>query len=473
MALPMTWIAFGLLTSLLAFRLTGQDWLAFAVIILGMLAATRHAVKRITDLRAALHASEAAREKAGQDRSALESALRQAQRMEALGRLAVGAAHDLNNHLTVISSNVELLARRLDPSQERLLRHTDAAMQGVQRAAALTGRLLSFSHQPAPDPEAVDVSRLLTRLSDLLRRTLGHRIGLEVILPDTPWLTWADVNQMENALLSLTVNARDKVRHGAKLTIEVTNLRLPESSQPAHKSVKPGEYIQIEVRNSAEAMVWIAADDANSADVSIACAFVRNAAGHLLRSGESDSGMSLRLLLPRYAPPVNAASRSRGKEDGRPTVLVVEDDPAVRSACVEILRDLNYRVLEAPDAMEAFRLIADHGGIDLLFTDLGLPGGVSGRALADAARNVDADIRVLFTTGYEHAETDKRSGTAVLRKPFSREQLAAMVHDVLAETVSDGAVPAGTAGVPQMPAAPVIPPATACTSIDRNSATTI
>ncbi len=469
-ALPVIWIAL----LLLAVRLTGQNWLAFAVIMVCMLAAARHAVKRFARIRAALHQSDAAREKADQERAAMEAALRQAQQMEALGRLAISVAHDFNNHLTVISSNVELLERRLDPSQQRLLRHTQAAMAAVQRAAALTGRMLSFSHPRAPDPEPVDVNRLLTALSDLLRRTLGDRIDLQVIPSDTPWLTWADVNQMENALLSLTVNARDTVRDGAKLTIEVTNLRIDDASQPAYASLEPGEYIQIEVSDSGETGTWLPADDGNT-DLSVARIFLRDAAGTLLRSGNSDSGMSLRLLLPRYAPPANPTLRVRRRADGRPTVLVVEDDPAVRSACVEILRDLNYRVLEAPDAMEAFRLIFDQGGIDLLFTDLGLPGGVSGRALADAARNVDAGIRVLFTTGHEHAETGKRSGTAVLGKPFDPEQLAAMVREVMAEPMPDASVPAGPSGVPQMPAAqaPTIPPSVAYTPVNLNSPTTV
>jgi CheY-like chemotaxis protein len=335
----------------------------------------------------------------------------------------------------VISSNVEMVARRLDGTQQRLLRHTEAALQGVQRAAVLTGRLLSFSHQPAPEPEAVDVDRLLAGLSDLLRRTLGDRIGLDVVRRDTRWLIWADVNQMENALLSLTVNARDQVRNGANLTIAVSNVQLDEGSRIACWSMPPGDYIQIAVGDSTrsdEPTDWLPADDLSSADLSMARAFVREAGGHLLRSDPVAGGMSLRLLLPRYLPPTVATVVSRRNTGGRATILVVEDDVAVRGASVEILRELNYDVLEAPDAMEAFRLIADHGGIDLLFTDLGLPGGVSGRALADAARNVDVGIRVLFTTGYERVDLSDRSATALLRKPFNPAQLAAMVREVLA-----------------------------------------
>ncbi len=406
-----------MLAALSAGWLTGQALPAAAVGVAGLALGAGQAVRRLAAARDAL-------ERAERDRAAMEQALRRAQQMEALGRLAVGVAHDFNNHLTVISSNVEMVARRLDSSQTRLLRHTEAAMQGVQRAAVLTGRLLSFAHQPQPEPEAVDVDRVLTGLSELLRRSLGDRIALEFVRPDTPWLVWADVNQMETALLSLAVNARDQVRDGAKLTIAVSNVHLD-----AGAAVLPGDYVQISVSDSGgEPGDWRVAD---RADLSLAGAFVREAGGCLLRSDPSAHGLWLRLLLPRYAPPAFAAAASRAETGGRQTILVVEDDAAVRDACVEALRELDYEVLQAPDAMEAFRLIADQGGIDLLFTDLGLPGGVSGRALADAARNVDAGIRVLFTTGYERADIADRAGTALLRKPFSPAELASKVREVL------------------------------------------
>ena len=429
MAVPGLWILGIVLATLLASWLTGHVLIAALVGVGGMVLAAWYVVTRLTAARDALVRAE-------RERAAMELTLRRSQKMEALGRLTVGIAHDFNNHLTVISSNVEMLARRLDSTQDRLLRHTDAAMQGVQRAATLTGRLLSFSRQPVPEPEAVDVDRLLNGLSDLLRRTLGDRIGLDISTSDQPWFTWADVNQMENALLSLAVNAHDQVQNGAKLTIAVSNVRLNEDFEAAYPSVRAGDYIQIAVSDSViagDVTDWQPADDLSSADLSMACAFVREAGGLLLRSDPAADGLSLRLFLPRYAPPAVSTAVSRRAISGRPTILVVEDDAAVRSACVEILRELHYEVLEAPDAMEAFRLIADHGGIDLLFTDLGLPGGVSGRALAEAARNVDADIRVLFTTGYEHVELPDRAGTALLRKPFNPAQLAAMVRDVLAE----------------------------------------
>jgi CheY-like chemotaxis protein len=380
---------------------------------------------RLSALRQALAAAQ--RERAG-----LEDALRQSQKMEALGRLTVGIAHDFNNHLTVISSNVELVKRRLDAGNERLTRHADAAMQGVQRAALLTSRLLSFSRQPEAEPEPVDVGALLRQLSDLLGRTLGERVSLDVRLPEEPWFIWADVTQMENALLSLAVNAREQVPDGGCLTIAVSNVHLDEVFAAAHPAVLPGPFIQVAISESGAGPATFKADlDPGHSGLTMARGFVRAAGGCLLRSDPASPSLSLRLFLPRFQPPVLTAAAGWRRHNGRTTILVVEDDEAVREACVEALRDNNYEILAAPDAMEAFRLIADRGGIDLLFTDLGLPGGVSGRTLADAARNVDPAMRVLFTTGYGRTDVPDRSDALVLRKPFTPAQLAEKVREAL------------------------------------------
>ncbi|HEY4173657.1 MAG TPA: response regulator [Rhodopila sp.] len=347
-----------------------------------------------------------------------------------MGRLTIGAAHDFNNHLTVISSNVEMVANRLDGTHRRLLRHTEAALQAVQRAAALTGLVLSFARQPEPEPEAVPVDRLLTGLSDLLRRTLGDRIGLDIVTSETSWFAWTDVTELENALLSLAISARDRIHDGARLTIAVSNIH-PDAG---FQAVPPGDYVQIAVSDGPDIdapRTWLPADDVSRPDLSMACAFAQDAKGFLLRPDPPASELSLRLLLPRFVPPALATTVPRRDRGGRTTILVVEDDPVVRSASVRMLRKLDYAVLEAPDAMEAFRLIADHGGIDLLFTDIGLPGGVSGRALAEAARDVDAGIKVLFTTGYDRSDLPAHPDAAMLRKPFNPSQLASMVRDVL------------------------------------------
>ncbi len=415
-----------MLAAVLTGWLTDRVLAAALIGIAGMVVAAWYAVKT-------LNAARAAAGRAEQDRAAMEQTLRRSRKMEVLGRLAAGVAHDFNNHLTVIASNVELLARRLDGRQERLLRHTEAALEGVQRAAALTGHLLSLASQSAPEPEAVDVDRLLKGLADLLHRTLGDRIGLRIIPSGEPWFAWADIGQLENAVLSLTVNARDCAGAGTKLTVAVSNVRLDQAFQVAYPAAEPGEYIQLSVSDSdAEPVDRQFGVDSHSADLFMARAFVREAGGFLLRSDPAFGGLALQLFLPRYVPPSLASANAHRTGGGAATILVVEDDAGVRAACAGILRDLDYTVLEAPDAMEAFRLIADHGGIDLLFTDIGLPGGVSGRTLADAARSADTDIRVLFTTGYDLTEATDRAGIAVLRKPFTPAQLAAMVRDVLA-----------------------------------------
>ncbi len=418
-----------------AWWLTGLLWIGLIIGLVALGIAARRWAAMLTELRQGKIAAE-------REREAMQHALRQSQTMEALGRLTTGVAHDFNNHLTVISSNVEMLARRLGNDQAALLRHTDAAMQGVRRAAILTARLLSFARQPTVEREAVEVDRLVHDLSDLLRRTLGDRIALETRLSGSSWLAWVDVNQMENALLSLLVNAREEVPHGGVLSLAIMNVQLDAVFATAHPTVLPGEYIQIAVSGSGDHADrgphhWPPGDDPNSADLFMVQAFVREAGGCLLRSESTAGGPSLRLFLPRYVPPAVTHVDSPRAPGSRTRILVVEDDAAIRAVCVETLRGLGYEVMDAPDAMEAFRLIADHGGIDLLFADLGLPGGVSGRALADAARNVDAGMRVLFTTGYDRADLPDWVAAALLRKPFNPAQLAAKVRLVL-----DGHVPA-------------------------------
>ena len=289
----------------------------------------------------------------------------------------------------------------------------------------------------------------MSGLSDLLRRTLEEGVELEVRLSDAQVFVWADVHQMENALLSLTVNARSRVSHGGVLALTVSTVCLDDGFVAAHPGVLPGDCVGIAVSESTSlagadgspasdaASLWRPADDLASIGLSLAGGFVREAGGCLLQSGAVTGAPSLCLLLPRYQPP-SPATAPRGGGTGRPRILVVEDDSAVRGACGETLRELGYEVLEAPDAMEAFRLIADHGGIDLLLTDLGLPGGVSGRALAAAARNVDPAMRVLFITGYASGDLNERSGDALLAKPFSPTQLARQVRRMLGTEVANG-----------------------------------
>ncbi len=384
-----------------------------------------------------------------------EETLRQSQKMEAVGRLTGGIAHDFNNHLTVISSNIELLQRRLPPDSASLFRLTESAMAGVQRAATLTHRLLAFSRQQPLDPEPLDISRLAANMSDLLHRTLGEDIVIETAFAGALWQTCVDANQLENVLLNLAVNARDAMPRGGKLTIETANAHLDDGYAATHSEVVAGDYVLLAVSDTGTGMT---ADVINMAfepffttkplgrgtglGLSMVYGFVKQSGGHVAIHSEPGQGCSVKVYLPRFIRPETqpaitagpvAAAHSHG--DGE-TILVVEDDEEVRRSSVEALREMGYQVLEAGDAMDGVRLIVDRGGIDLLFTDVGLPGGVNGRALADAARSAQPGLRVLFTTGYTR-NTILHDGMLdhdmhFIPKPFNLSALAAKVREVLA-----------------------------------------
>jgi signal transduction histidine kinase/ActR/RegA family two-component response regulator len=372
-----------------------------------------------------------------QRREAAEHALRQLQKMDAIGRLTRGIAHDFNNHLTAISSNVELLARRLPPDAEGLSRLADAAMQGVRRAAALTHRLLAFARQQPPDPEPLDLGRLVGSMTELLRRTLGEGITVRTLVPNGLWLTWADASQLEAALLHLAVNARENMPEGGLLTLEASNIQ--PGSDPDDPDLASGHYVMLAVTDSGETSGAgaepLLPGEAGRLGLSLVYGVARQFHGLVRVKRPPEGGNAVQLYLPRFLPAPVADAPDLRAEGGGETILVVEDEDSVRQASAAALREMGYIVLEAPDAMEGFRLIADRGGVDLLFTDLGLPGGVDGRALADAARNLRPELKVLFTTGYRQNAAQGETGAAalLLPKPFTLEQLAAKVREALGE----------------------------------------
>ena len=409
-------------------------------------------------------------------REIAEEALRQSQKMEAVGRLTGGIAHDFNNHLTVISSNIELLQRRLPAGSASLMRLADAAMTGVQRAATLTHRLLAFSRQQPLEPEALDLGRLVSNISELLRRTLGETIAIETVLPGGLWLTRIDSNQLENALLNLAVNARDAMPEGGKLTIETANAQLDDAYAASHAEVTAGQYVMLAVADTGTGMTPEVISKAfepffttkplgrgTGLGLSMVYGFVKQSGGHLAIDSEPGQGSTVKIYLPRFIrqeprrPPVaSAATDAQSKAKGE-TILVVEDDEGVRRTAVEALREMGYEVLEAGDAMEGVRLIVDRGGIDLLFTDVGLPGGVNGRALADAARSARPGMRVLFTTGYTRNAVLKNGtldhGVHFIAKPFNLAALAAKVREVLEAPAHDAEIEAASPGAPAPDAA--------------------
>ncbi|HEY7576874.1 MAG TPA: response regulator [Acetobacteraceae bacterium] len=371
-------------------------------------------------------------------REVAEEALRHAQKLEAIGRLTRGIAHDINNHLTVISSNIELAQRRLPTDSISLRRFTDAAMAGVQRAAALTHRLLAFSRQQPLDPEPLDLGRLVTNATDLLRHILGEDIAVETVLADGLWRTRVDANQLENVLLNLAVNARDAMPNGGRLTIETANTWLDKAPAAARAKACCGQYVLLAVTDTgARSAPDSGGDAAAGLGLSMVQDFVRQSGGHVTLDNTPGTGVTVRLYLPRFGGDAEDRSASPaavtpGRRGSSRTILVVEDDEHVRRSSVEALRDMGYEVLEAGDAMEAVRLIVDQGGIDLLFTDVGLPGGVSGHVLADAARRAQPGLRVLFATGYARA-SGQVQGTQFIAKPFSLAALAAKIREVMTE----------------------------------------
>jgi CheY-like chemotaxis protein len=336
---------------------------------------------------------------------------------------------------------------------EALARLADAAMSGVQRAATLTHRLLAFARQQPLDPEPLDLGRLVTGMSDLLRRTLGEDIAIETVLAGGLWQSRVDANQLENVLLNLAVNARDAMPDGGKLTIETANAHLDDTYAASHTEVAAGQYVMLAVTDTGIGMAPEVIEKAfepffttkplgqgTGLGLSMVYGFIKQSGGHVAIYSEPGQGSTVKVYLPRFVRPDmkpaagDDAGRSRPRGSGE-TILVVEDDEDVRRASVEALREMGYEVLEAGDAMDGVRLIVDRGDIDLLFTDVGLPGGVNGRALADAARSAQPGLRVLFTTGYTR-NAILHNGVLdpdvhFIAKPFNLTALAAKVREVL------------------------------------------
>jgi len=383
---------------------------------------------------------------------AQEEGLRQAQKMEAVGQLTGGVAHDFNNLLQVIVGNLETLQRNLPPEETRLRRAADSAMTGARRATTLTQRLLAFSRRQPLEPKPIKVNELVTGMSELLHRSLGETIAVETVLAAGVWQTNADPNQLESALLNLAVNARDAMLAGGKLTIETANTHIDASYAATQAEVSPGQYVVVCVSDTGMGM-----DKATIARVfepffttkepgkgtglglSQVYGFVKQSGGHVKVYSEVDHGTTVKIYLPRLLGEqakeeiVADVIAPEGTRDE--TILVVEDDDAVRAYSVEILRELGYRVIEAPNGPAALRLLEREPKIVLMFTDVVLPGGWTGAQTASRAQALRPNLKVLFTTGYarnaivHHGRLD--AGVQLITKPFTYAELAAKVRDVL------------------------------------------
>jgi signal transduction histidine kinase len=393
------------------------------------------------------------------EREKAEAALRQSQKMEAIGHLTGGVAHDFNNLLQIIMSSLGMLKRRAtrwnlsDEALPEFHSFVEAADVGASRAAGLTRQLLAFARRQTLEPTKIDVNRLVAGMSELLRRTLGEAVSVETVQAGGLWPIFADANQLESALVNLAVNARDAMEGGGKLTIETANAFLDENYVRALQDVPAGQYVLIAVTDTGNGMTkevlasafepfFTTKDVGHGTGLGLSqvYGFVKQSGGHIKIYSELAEGTTVKLYLPRLVSPESESDYDFGelsppKAARSELVLVVEDEEAVRGFTVEMLRELGYGVLEAENGHIALRLIETNPSIQLLFTDVGLPGGMNGRQLADEAARLRPAIKVLYTSGYTRnaivhgGRLD--AGVALIGKPFTYAALAEKIREVL------------------------------------------
>ena len=378
-----------------------------------------------------------------------ELALQRAQKMEAIGNLTGGIAHDFNNLLQVVSGNLQLLARQIS-GNEKAERFISNAQQGVTRGAKLAGQLLAFGRRQPLDPKTVNLGRLVLGMDELLRRALGEETEVETSISGGLWNSLIDPTQLENALLNLAINGRDAMHGQGKLTIEVANAVLDDTYCRAHLEVKPGQYVMLAVTDTGCGM------DAKTAEqvfepffttkaeghgtglgLSMVYGFVKQSEGHVKIYSEVGHGTTVKLYLPRTmgAEDLKVAAAPVEIEQGSATILVVEDDEQVRETAVSLLTDLGYRILKASDAASALAIVESGVAVDMIFTDVVMPGPVRSIELARRARERLPLVSVLYTSGYTQnaivhggrldAEVE------LIPKPYTREQLGLKVAHVL------------------------------------------
>jgi len=391
-------------------------------------------------------------EKAAAERlRATEEALLQSQKMEAVGQLTGGIAHDFNNLLTGIVGSLDLLQTRLNQGRtDNVARYINAAMTSANRAAALTHRLLAFARRQPLIPKSVDVNQLVVSLEDLLRRTIGETIDLRIVAADDLWSTLCDPNQLESALLNLAINARDAMPDGGRLTIATSNARL-DSVTADTPALAPGDYVCIAVTDTGVGMSAEVAARAfdpffttkpigqgTGLGLSMIYGFARQSNGHVTINSKIGQGTTVRLYLPRHhgdiaAAEASAASAAEYAATGE-TVLVIEDEPVVRAVVVEMLAEQGYRTLEAVDGPSGLKILRSNARIDLLVTDVGLP-GMNGRQVADQARETRPDLKILFITGYAEsvaiADGFLQPGMEMITKPFDLDHLAQRIRAMI------------------------------------------
>ncbi|WP_435053287.1 CHASE3 domain-containing protein [Mesorhizobium caraganae] len=383
-------------------------------------------------------------------RETAESQIRQMQKMEAVGQLTGGIAHDFNNMLAVIISAMNLAQRKLARGEHDIAKFIEAAVDAATRAANLTARLLAFSRQQPLAPQVVDTNRLVTGMSDLLRRALGETIRVETVLAGGLWKTHADPSQIENAILNLAVNARDAMDDNGKLTIETANSHLDDSYAATHAEVKAGQYVMIAVSDTGAGMPADVMERAfepffttkpvnkgTGLGLSQVFGFVKQSGGHVKIYSEPGEGTTIKLYLPRFFGAEEAVlptGRGDNPAEVTETVLVVEDDARVRASTTDALRELGYTVIHAGSGEEALQKLADNPGVALMFTDIVMP-VMNGRKLAEEALARLPQLKVIFTTGFTKNAVVHNGvldhDVHFLAKPFTIEQLATKLRDVL------------------------------------------
>jgi PAS domain S-box-containing protein len=409
----------------------------------------KSAERKLADLNARLE--QQVRERTA-ELMAAEETLRQSQKMEAVGQLTGGIAHDFNNLLTGVSGSLEMLEMRLAQGRiGELGRYVNMAQTAAKRAAALTHRLLAFSRRQTLDPKPTDVNRLVAGMDELICRTMGPPIKVNFVAAPGLWPVFADPNQLENALLNLCINARDAMPDGGTLTIETTNHMLEEADARA-LDLAAGAHVSLCVRDTGAGMtpevIARAFDpffttkpigEGTGLGLSMVYGFVRQSGGQARIYSEPGEGTRLCLYFPRY---LGAEACAEAPEGGPPsprghgeTVLVVDDDPTVRMLVQEVLQDLGYNAIEAEDGAGGLRILQSGRRVDLLVTDVGLPGGMNGRQLADAALVARRDLKILFITGYAEraviGEAYLKPGMHIATKPFSLEALGGRIREII------------------------------------------
>jgi signal transduction histidine kinase len=383
-------------------------------------------------------------------RERAEAQIRQMQKMQAVGQLTGGVAHDFNNMLAIIIGSLSLLQRRLARGETDVARYADAAMEGAQRAATLTSRLLAFSRQTPLMPVTLDLNKTVTSMSELLRRTLGENIQMEIVLGGGLWRTHVDPGEIESAIVNLCVNARDAMPEGGKLTLETANAYLDEAYAADHPEVSAGQYVQIAITDSGTGMskeviarafdpffTTKPAGKGTGLGLSQVYGFVKQSGGHVKIYSESAQGTTVKIYLPRThrAEMMNVAQKlPTPRGDVKEIILVVEDEERVRTISVAALRELGYTVVHADSGDTALAKLRSHPDVSLLFTDIVMP-GMNGRVLATKATKDFPNLKVLYTTGYTQNAVVHNgvvdADAQLIVKPYTVDQLATKIRDVL------------------------------------------